>query len=132
MVDLAAIRTSLSTQVHDALPDVNVYGWPEPQPEYPAVVFGPLDNIEYHVTYCIEGIAVTWLVELVVANPDSESATRNLEALLSGDVNVVRAIEDAKPSSGEWSNVHVSEARNFRRWETLDGFGCELAVTVDV
>jgi hypothetical protein len=132
MVDIAAIRSSLSAQVHDALPDVNVYAWPEPQPEYPAVLFGPLDTIEYHVTYCIEGIAVTWLVELVVANPDAASATRNLEALLSGDVNVVRAIEDAKPSSGEWSNVHVSEARNFRRWETLDGFGCELAVTVDV
>jgi|SRR5215475_594351 len=131
-VDLAAIRKQLGDQVHNTMPEVNVYAWPEPQPEYPAVLFGPLDTIEYHVSYCTEGVAITWLVELVVANPDAESAARNLEALLSGDVNVVRAIEDATPPSGEWSSIVVSEARNFRRWETLDGFGCELAVSVHV
>src|SRR5262245_10370753 len=133
MVDLAAIRQRIGDEVRAQLPEVNVYAWPEPQPEYPAVLFGPLDTIDYHVAYCIEGVTIAWLVEVLVANPDQESAARNLEALLSGDTNnVVLAIESAKPSSNEWSNVVVSQARNFRRLESLDGFGCELAITVDV
>lgn len=132
-VDLAAIRASLGDQLTVALPAVNVYANAEPQPEYPALLFGPLDTIEYHVSYCVEGVALSWVVEVLVANPDQESATRNLEALLSGDTaNVVLAIEDCKPQAGEWSSLVVSEARNFRRLETLDGFGCELVVSVHV
>ena len=133
MVDLAAIRKSLGEQVAAALPGVNVYAWPEPQPEYPAVVLNPLDAIEYHVSWCVEGVALTWVAEVLVANPDQESATRNLEALLSGDItNVVLAIESATAPSGEWSSLAVSEARNFRRLESLDGFGCELVINVSV
>jgi hypothetical protein len=133
MVDLGAIRKTLGEQVAAALPGVNVYAWPEPQPEYPSVVFGPLDVIEYHVSYCVEGVALTWLVDVFVANPDQESAARNLEALLSGDTaNVVLAIESATPSAGEWSSLVIAEARNFRRLESLDGFGCELVLTVHV
>jgi hypothetical protein len=133
MVDLSAIRKTLGEQLATALPDINVYANAEPQPEYPALLFGPLDVIEYHVSYCVEGVALTWVVEVLVANPDQESATRNLEALLSGDTtNVVLAIESTTPPSGEWSSLVVSEARNFRRLESLDGFGCELVLTVHV
>jgi len=132
-VDLAAIRKALGEQLGAALPGVNVYAWPEPQPEYPALLFGPLDTIDYHVSYCVEGVALTWVVEVLVANPDQESATRNLEALLSGDTtNVVLALEACTAPSGEWSNLVVDEARNFRRLESLDGFGCELVVAVHV
>ena len=133
MYDLAAIRKALGEQLSAALPGVNVYAWPEPQPEYPSVLFGPLDGITYHVAHCREGIALEWSVDVFVANPDQESATRNLEALLSGDVsNVALALEAAAPPSDEWSNLVVSEARNFRRLESLDGFGCELVITVHV
>lgn len=133
MVDLAVIRKTLGEQLASALPGVNVYAWPEPQPEYPSVVFGPLETITYHAVHCVEGVALEWSVDVNVANPDQESATRNLEALLSGDTtNVVLALEAATPTSGEWSNIVVAEARNFRRLESLDGFGCELVVTVHV
>jgi hypothetical protein len=132
-VDYAAIRKVLGEQVAASLPGVNVYPWPEPQPEYPSVVFGPLDTITYHVAHCAEGVAFDWQIDVNVANPDQESATRNLETLLSGDVgNVVLAIESAQPVAGEWSNLVVNEARNFTRNESLDGFGCELIATVHV
>jgi hypothetical protein len=133
MVDLAAIRKTLSEQLTTALPAVNVYAYPEPQPEYPSAVIGELETITYHVAHCVEGVALGWVVDVNVANPDQESATRNLEALLSGDTtNVALALEAATPPSGEWSNIVVTEARNFRRLESLDGFGCELVVTVHV
>jgi hypothetical protein len=133
MYDLGAIRKALGEQLNAALPAVNVYAYPEPQPEYPAVVLGELDGITYHVAHCREGIALEWLVDVLVANPDQESATRNLEALLSGDVtNVAVVLEATTPPNDEWSNLVVTEARNFRRLESLDGFGCELVVLVHV
>ena len=133
MVDLAAIRKALSDHLNASLPAVNVYAYPEPQPEYPSVLLNEVEAITYHVAHCVEGVALDWLVEVLVANPDQESATRNLEALLSGDTtNVVLAIESAQPPAGEWSNLAVGEARNFRRLESLDGFGCELVITVHV
>jgi len=131
-IDLAAIRKALGTQLGAALPAVNVYANAEPQPEYPCLLFGPLDAIEYHVTHAVEGVAIEWVPDLIVANPDQESATHNLEGLLSGVGNVVDAIEACTPDAGEWSNLVVHEARNFRRMETLDGYGCELAITVHV
>ena len=134
MYDLGAIRKALGAALSEALPRVNVYPNPEPQPEYPALVFGPLDTLTFHVAHCVEGIAIEWVAEVMVANPDLESATRNLEAMLSGDAhtNVVLAIEAVDAPSGEWSQLVVHEARNFRRVETLDGFGCELFITVHV
>jgi hypothetical protein len=133
MVDLAAIRKTLGEQLTASLPAVNVYAYPEPQPEYPSVVVNEVETITYHVAHCVEGVALEWVVDVFVANPDQESATRNLESLLSGDTtNVVLALESATPTSGEWSQLVVHEARNFRRVDTLDGFGCELIITVHV
>jgi hypothetical protein len=131
-VDLAAIRKALGTALTPALLGVNVYANAEPQPEYPALVFGPLDLITYHVAQCVEGVAIEWVVEVMVANPDQESATHNLEMMLSGAGNVVDAIEAVQPPAGEWSNLVVHEARNFRRLDTLDGFGCELFMVMHV
>lgn len=131
-IDLGAIRAALGDALTAALPAVNVYANAEPQPEYPAVLFGPIETLTYHVTAAVEGVAIDWVVEVMVANPDQESATRNLETLLSGDNSVVDAIEAVQPPAHEWSNLVVQEARNFRRLETLDGFGCELFMLMHV
>lgn len=133
MIDIAAIRKALGEHLGASLPAVNVYAYPEPQPAYPAVVLGVLDGITYHVAHLVAGVVIEWPVDVIVANPDQESATRNLEGLLSGDTtNVMLALESAVPPAGEWSQLAVAEARNFHRVDTLDGFGCELIVTVYV
>lgn len=131
-VDFLAIRNALGAALTEALPAVNVYAHAEPQPEYPALLFGPIEGVEYHVAHCIEGVAFTWGAQVLVANPDTESAVRNLEALLSGDTSVVNAIEAVKAPDGEWSNLVVDEARDFQALQSLDGFGCSLVITVHV
>lgn len=128
-VNLDAIRKALGAALAPALSGVNVYANAEPQPEYPALVFGPVELVTYHVAQCVEGVAIEWLPELLVANPDQESATHNIEALLP---EVVDAIEAVAPTAGEWSNLIVHEARNFHRLDSLDGFGCELFMVMHV
>lgn len=130
MFSLAEVRKALGEAIAQAVPGVNVYAWPEPQPEYPCVRLGDLDTVTYHVATCAEGASIAWDIELMVANADIEQATQQLEALIDDTVGIIGIIEEIE--SAAWSNLVVAEARNFRRLESLDGYGCDLALTVHV
>jgi hypothetical protein len=129
MLDLAKLREGIRDVIAGAgIAELNAYGWPEPQPEYPCAQLGFADPITYHVSTGCEGVTCEFVLTLMVANADLEAATTNLEAILCS--TLIEQLEDA--SNAAWSNLIVGEARTFRRLESIDGLACDLAVTVHV
>ena len=129
--DLAAIRKGLVEIVAAGHPSLNVYGWPDPQPEYPAFTLGWAEPVSLHVAQCRDGVRLEMECSLLVANADIEAATANLEAYISfTGPSVIETLETADAPADAWSNLVVNEVRNFRRLENLDGLGCDLALSV--
>lgn len=126
MIDLSFVRKEFTRIAQLSVPSVNVYGYPEPQPEYPCARLGNIDTLLLHQAHCRDGSAVLFGCELMVANADSEAATENLEALLSG--TLIELLEDQ--ATDAWSNLVVSDARNVRRLEDVDGLACDITLTV--
>lgn len=126
--DLAAVRGAVADAVKQSQPQLNVYGAPESQPEYPCAMLSYAEPLTYHVAHCREGVRCDFVLSLLVANADLGAATANLEALVSS--TLVEDLEDFKTAA--WSQCIVTEARQWRQLDDIDGLGCDLAVTVHV
>jgi hypothetical protein len=126
--DLAAVRGAVTDAIKASQPQLNAYGAPEAQPEYPCAVLGYAEPVTFHVAHCREGVRLDFELALMVANADLEAATTNLEALLCS--TLVEDLEDFDTAA--WSQLNVSEARQFQQLDDIDGLGCVLALTVHI
>jgi hypothetical protein len=124
-MDLGAVRRAISNYVSAQLPDLNCYPFPDPQPEYPALVLDSLDFVTFHATNA-GGDVVQFTALLVVALPDVITATEQLESLLP----VGLLIEQATDPS--FVNIVSSQASNVRATDQGQALACDLTVTVHV
>jgi hypothetical protein len=126
--DLAAVRGAIRDAIKQSRPDLNAYGWPEPQPEYPCAMLSYADPVTFHVAQCREGVTLTFALSVMVANADLEAATTNLEAIICSSL-----IEDLEEfGTPAWSQLVIGEARQWRQLDDIDGLGCDLVLTVHV
>lgn len=132
MFDLADIRQRL-TEVLRGMNggELNVYAWPDPQPEYPCVVFNWPTSIDYHATVarCVNVLQLTLSVHVAVA--DLEQAARRLDAYASpqGPQSIVELLEKADGGDA-WNNLTVDTATNWRQVGDLDSLAFDLEITV--
>lgn len=125
-MDLAAVRRALCAYVGGQLDDLNVYPFPDPQPEYPALILDSVDFVTFHQTTGGDGTLVEITALLLVALPDVITATEQLESLFG----VGLLIEQATDPS--FVNVVSTQIRNVRATDQGQALAADLAVTVHV
>jgi hypothetical protein len=126
-IDFPGIRAALVEQLATVLPAVNVYGYPDPQPEYPAAMLPAFDLVTFHPVVEYGGAIVELRVELHAADADDVgTALEQLETLLA----LALGVEDA--TSAAFATVVVHSASNVRRRTQGEALSCDLVLSVHV
>jgi hypothetical protein len=108
--------------------DLNAYSYPETQPEYPCWRLAWLDALTLHQAMCVEGVRLDVQMQLMVAAPDTEDATQRLEDIISS--GVLDALESA--DSTVWTSLAISEVRNFRQLDDVNGLACDVVIVIHI
>ena len=96
MFDLRLIRERLVDVLREMNGgELNVYAWPEAQPNYPCVTFNWPNEIDYHLTHARVVSALTVTLQVMVAAPLLEEAALRLDEYASpqGPRSIVETLE---------------------------------------
>jgi len=132
MFDLADIRQRLTDILRGLnFGELNVYAWPDPQPEYPCVVFNWPTTIDYHLAAARVVSVLQITLTVMVANAEVEEATKRLDeyAAPQGDRSLVELLEKAD-GLGAWNNLTVVSALNWRQNADLDSLAYDIELVI--
>lgn len=134
MATLSQVRADLAERL-ETITGLYVYPYVPEQIEWPAVVVGMPERVEYTLTYGPTGL--TWHIplRLYAARFDAETAQETIDQYVAatGSQSIRTALEDGTSTlSSSWHYVKVVECRDFGgyRIADVDYIGCELLVEV--
>lgn len=120
-LDFAAVRAYIAEQL--AVAGVNVYGYPDPQVEYPALVLPMFDLVQLHATLW-GGEVVTWRAEVMVSNPEPETGVAALEQLV---LTIAYALESL-PGPAPYASLAVRTVEHVRVREGAGAISADLVL----
>jgi hypothetical protein len=111
--------------------ELNVYAWPDPQPEFPCVVFNWPTTIDYHVSQArlLNRLQITLSVHVAAAVLEEAAYRLDEYAAPSGARSIVETLEKADGQDA-WSNLTVDTALNWRQNGDLDSLAFDLEISV--
>jgi hypothetical protein len=117
-VDFAAVRAFIGEQL--GVVGLNVYAYPDPQVEYPALVLPMFGAVALHASV-LGGEVVTWHAELLVADPEPTTGVAALEQLV---LTVAYALENL--DGGPYAQLVVRTIENVRVREPQGAISADL------
>lgn len=120
MLDFAAVRAYIAEQLDVA--GVNVYAYPDPQVEYPALVLPMFDLVRLHASL-FGGDIVTWRGEVMVASPEPETGVAALEQLV---LTIAYALESLPADGAPYAQLVCHEVYNVRVREGAGAISADL------
>jgi len=134
MATLSQVRADLAERL-ETINGLFVYAYIPESLEWPAVVVGMPERIEYTLTYGPVGLTWQIPVRLYAARWDAQTAQETIDQYVAatGSQSIRAALEDgtSTPSSA-WHFVKVVDCRDFGAYRIadVDYIGCELLVEV--
>jgi hypothetical protein len=119
-LDFAAVRAFIAAQL--AVAGLNVYAYPDPQVEYPALILPMFGSVLLHASVW-GGEVVTWHGELWVADPEPETGVAALEQLV---LTVAYALENL--AGAPYARLVVRTIDNVRSRETQGAISADLVL----
>jgi hypothetical protein len=120
-LDFAAVRAFIRDQL--GVVGLNVYAYPDPQVEYPALILPMFGSVALHASV-YGGEVVTWHAELWVADPEPETGVAALEQLV---LTVAYALENL-PNPAPYAQLVVRSVDNVRNRETQGAISADLVL----
>lgn len=119
-LDFAAVRAFIRDQL--GVVGLNVYAYPDPQVEYPALILPMFGAVALHASV-YGGEVVTWHAELFVADPEPETGVAALEQLV---LTVAYALESL--SGAPYAQLVVRTVENVRAREPQGAISADLVL----
>lgn len=119
-LDFAAVRAFIRDQL--GIVGLNVYAYPDPQVEYPALILPMFGAVALHASV-YGGEVVTWHAELFVADPEPETGVAALEQLV---LTVAYALESL--SGAPYAQLVVRTVENVRAREPQGAISADLVL----
>jgi hypothetical protein len=119
-LDFAAVRAFIADQLGVA--GLNVYAYPDPQVEYPALVLPVFGSVLLHASV-LGGEVVTWNAELWVADPEPETGVAAIEQLV---LTVAYALENL--TGAPYAQLVVRSIGNVRTREAQGAMSADLVL----
>lgn len=127
VLDVAAIRAAITTELAAAMPGLNVYAYPDPQVEYPAFTLPEFEGLVFHASLGCHGVAFAWTAELLVAGAEVVSALEQLEQLVP---LVALALENMPVDGAPFAQLNVARADNVRKRGEQGAYSADLVLEV--